>query len=89
MVFLDPKVVIQTLAKLNTGLTLVNAESYLAQANEIIGADSDATSRTTHPESYILSIVLQLRHEEEPEYLTKLKAMISGELDLNKLDIFE
>lgn len=85
----DHKVVIQTLVKLNTGLTTVNADSYLKQANEIVSTDSDATSRISHPESYIRSIALQLRHTEDKEYAAKIEAMISGELDLNKLDIFK
>ena len=85
----DHKTVIQMLVKINTGLTEVNAESYLAQANEIINVDSDATKNTSHPESYIRSIALQLRHTLDKEYITNIQAMIEGELDLNKLDIFE
>ena len=85
----DHKVVIQTLVKLNTGLTAVNADSYLKQANEIVSTDIDSTNRISHPESYIRSIALQLRQAEDPDYVTKIDAMISGELDLNKLDIFK
>ncbi len=85
----DYKTVIQTLVKLNTGLTNVNAESYLAQANEIILNDAEATQNHTHPESYIRSLALQLRAQNDPEYLQKIENLIQGNLDLNSLDIFE
>jgi len=82
-------VVIQTLLKLNTGLTQVNAESYLEQAREIIDGDKKASSNTTHPEAYIRSLALQLRSEQNPDYFDKVVQMIEGELDLNHLDIFD
>lgn len=85
----DYKTVIQTLVKLNTGLTNVNAESYLAQAKEIIQSENGATQNSSHPESYIRSLALQLRHDNDPTYLEKIAKMIQGDLDLNNLDIFE
>lgn len=85
----DYKTVIQTLVKLNTGLSNVNAESYLLQAKEIIQNDADATQNTSHPESYIRSIALQLRHDNDEKYLDHVGKMIQGNLDLNRLDIFE
>ena len=85
----DYKTVIQTLVKLNTGLTEVNAESYLSQAKEILERDSKATSNDSHPESYIRSLALSLRAEGSEEYISKVKQMIEGELNMSTLDIFK
>ncbi len=84
----DHHVVIQTLVKLNTGLSQVNAESYLSQAEEIVKADDDATLQLSHPESYIRSLALKLRATQHPDYVVEVKKLIEGELDLNKLDVF-
>ncbi|MDH3975437.1 MAG: M48 family metalloprotease [Deltaproteobacteria bacterium] len=85
----DYKTVIQMLVKLNTGLTQVNAESYLAQAQEIINFDSNVTLNESHPESYIRCLALHLHVEKNEDYFGKVKHLIEGEIDLNKLDIFQ
>lgn len=84
----DYKIVIQMLVKLNTGLSHVNAESYLDQAKEIISNDNSSTTNTSHPESYIRCLALQMHAESNLEYLKKVEEMIEGVLDLNQLDIF-
>jgi len=84
----DYKVVIQTLVKMNTGLSKVNAESYLKQAKEIIMKDSEATQNISHPEAYIRSLALErLALNSEKEEIS-IKELIEGKLNLNKLDIF-
>ncbi len=85
----DYRVVIQTMVKINTGLTQVNADSYLAQAEEIIKNDAQSSMNQSHPESYIRSLALKLRSENDPEYMVHVKRLIEGDLDLNGLDIFE
>ncbi|MEO9502581.1 M48 family metalloprotease [Nonlabens ulvanivorans] len=81
--------VIQMLIKLNTGLSEVNAQSYLDQAKEIISQDDEATNQQTHPESYIRSIALDLKGRSSREYHEDLHKLIEGKWDINSLDIFE
>ncbi|PQJ31748.1 peptidase M48 [Nonlabens arenilitoris] len=81
--------VIQMLIKLNTGLSEVNAQSYLDQAKEIINQDDEATNQQTHPESYIRSIALDLKARNSREYQQELHKLIEGKWDVNSLDIFE
>lgn len=81
--------VIQMLIKLNTGLAEVNAQSYLDQAKEIISQEEESTNQTTHPESYIRSIALDLKARKEKDYEEKLHQLIEGKWDINSLDIFE
>jgi len=85
----DYKTVIQMLVKLKTSLQEVNADSYLVQAKEIVKADSKATNRETHPESYIRSLALFYAKEEPKNALSKIEKLIEGGLDLNSLDIFK
>lgn len=84
----DHHLVIQMLVKLNTGLSQVNAESYLTQAEEILKTDDAATLQMSHPESYIRSLALKLRATQHPDYVAEVKKLIEGELDLNRLDLF-
>jgi hypothetical protein len=85
----DYRIVIQALVKINTGLSHVNADSYVKQAEEILNADVESTKNESHPEAYIRSIALKLHAEDSKGYLKQLKRMIEGPLDLNCLDIFE
>ena len=85
----DFKPVIQTLVKINTGITQVNAESYVKQAEEILSSDGESTKGYSHPETYIRSIALKLYAEDSKDYQKKLEKLIEGPLDLNKLDIFK
>ncbi|MDF4204005.1 M48 family metalloprotease [Maribacter sp. SA7] len=82
---------ISTLVKLETGLSEVNASSYLKQAMEIISEDEDLiTERSTHPESYIRSIALHQKAENlEEKEIVAIKQLVEGSLDLNKLDLFQ
>lgn len=81
--------VIQMLVKMNTSLKEVNAESYLAQAKEIVLSEEKATEKETHPESYIRSLALFYAQEEPKTFLEKIENLIEGSLDLNALDIFQ
>jgi len=85
----DHHTVIRTLVKLNTGIAEVNAESYLQQAEEILSAEEAATSQhSSHPEAYIRSVALKWRAMNDSDQSAKVKQLIEGELDLNRLDIF-
>lgn len=81
--------VIQALIKLNTGLSEVNAQSYLDQAKEIMSQDDEATNQQTHPESYMRSIALDLKARNSKDYFEELNRLIEGKWDVNSLDIFE
>lgn len=85
----DYKVVISTLVKINTGLNQVNPDSYLEQAKEIMKGDKEHSQHHSHPESYIRSLALLLRAENDEAYFEKIEKMIIGPLNLSTLDIFE
>ncbi len=85
----DYKTVVQTLVKLDTGLTNVNADSYLNQAKEILSDLDSATENESHPESYIRSIALFLKSEQNEEYLSSIEKLIEGPLHIDRLDIFK
>jgi len=57
--------VITMLLKLATGLSVVHAESYIRQAEEIFSGDSAVQSSSlTHPENFIRTRALHLWHEQ-------------------------
>ncbi len=85
----DHKTVIQMLVKLDTGLSEVNAESYLNQAKEILSNVDEGTVNDTHPESYIRSIALLMQSENDKDYFEHVQKLIEGSLDIDKLDIFK
>lgn len=85
----DYKTVVQTLVKLDTGLTNVNADSYLNQAKEILSDLDSATENESHPESYIRSIALFLKSEQNEDYLSSIEKLIEGPLHIDRLDIFK
>lgn len=85
----DYRPVIQTLVKMNTGLTHVNAESYVKQAEEILSSENESAKGFSHPETYIRSIALKLFAEDDKDYLKNLEKLIEGPLDLSNLDIFK
>ncbi|MCH2206071.1 MAG: M48 family metalloprotease [Lentisphaerales bacterium] len=84
----DYRPVIQTLVKMNTGITQVNADSYVKQAEEILSSGNESTQAYSHPETYVRSIALKLYAEDNEDYQKNLEKLIEGSLDLNKLDIF-
>ncbi|MCB9260935.1 MAG: M48 family metalloprotease [Flavobacteriales bacterium] len=85
----DYQTVIRALVKLDTGLTNVDASSFLEQANEILAGSNEVTGDYTHPESYIRAMALKLKSENHPEYLSTVKNWIEGKIDIDRLDIFK
>jgi len=62
----DAGPVITSLVKLATGLSEVNAESYIQQADEVFSAQPGTQSvMPTHPENFIRARALRLWHEEQ------------------------
>jgi len=84
----DYKPVIQALVKMHTGISTVNAESYLKQAKEILANDKTSSNQFSHPEAYIRSVATSMRHEGDKDYIKTITTLIEGGIDLNKLDIF-
>jgi len=83
----DPLVAVSTLVKMTTGLTEVNAESYVRQAEEIFSKDRVQANQLTHPESYIRAGALMLWAEKGDDAEVEIERMIEGPLALDRLDL--
>jgi len=83
----DPLVVISSLIKVETGLTDVQAQSYLRQADEILGQQQVKAQELTHPESYIRARALRLWADGGAEADAEVVRMIEGQLDLGSLSL--
>ncbi|HXD88098.1 MAG TPA: M48 family metalloprotease [Urbifossiella sp.] len=83
----DPTVAIAALLKTSTGLTDVNAESYLRQAEEIFSRGTEKTENMSHPEPYIRARALQLWAENGDDAQAEIERMIEGGLNLQRLDL--
>lgn len=82
----DPLPVISMLVKMTTGLDQVDAQSYLKQAEEIVGHSPGASEGVSHPEEYIRAYVLKLGHEKEDDPSARLAELIEGNPPLSGLD---
>lgn len=83
----DP--VITSLVKVATGLSSVNAEAYLKQAEEIFSLDNETkTHSVSHPENFIRARALDLWHRKGKETEAEIVKMIEGRMHLDQLDIF-
>ena len=81
--------IISSLVKISTGLTSVNADSYIKQAEEIFSADADTkTSGVSHPENFIRARAIWLWHSKGNEAEPIIKQMIEGNVNLEELDVF-
>lgn len=81
--------IISSLVKISTGLSSVNADSYIKQAEEIFSADAETkTSGVSHPENFIRARAIWLWHSKGKEAEPIIKQMIEGNVNLEELDIF-
>lgn len=81
--------IISSLVKISTGLTSVNADSYIKQAEEIFSADADTkTSGVSHPENFVRARAIWLWHSKGNEAEPIIKQMIEGNVNIEELDIF-
>jgi hypothetical protein len=81
--------IISSLVKISTGLSSVNADSYIKQAEEIFSADADTkTTGVSHPENFIRARAIWLWHSKGNEAEPIIKQMIEGNVNLEELDIF-
>lgn len=83
----DPLTVVSMLVKVHTGLTDVNAESYLRQAEEIYSKGSTATAEVTHPEAFIRARALKIWHDGDADATAKIASMIAGPPSFSELDL--
>lgn len=79
---------IGTLIKLNTGLEKVSAESYLKQADEILGRIDKGSDGETHPENFIRAKSLEIFEKDNANFYTRIEKIISGKTDLHQLNLF-
>ncbi len=83
----DSDPVISGLVKLATGLTQVDAASYVKQADEVFARSKARTEGLSHPETFIRARAVRLWAEKSPEADSEVTRMIEGTLSLEKLDL--
>lgn len=82
---LEPAV--SALIKIEIGLTQVNVESYLAQAEEICADPATQTRGTSHPEVFVRARAMRLWTERQHDAEDWLATALEGPLDLGTLDM--
>ncbi|HVW60703.1 MAG TPA: M48 family metalloprotease [Puia sp.] len=84
----DTTPVITMLLKMATGLSVVHADSYIRQAEEIFSSSPAIQSATlTHPENFIRTRALRLWETEAEGAEAAIRQMIEGVMDLDRLDL--
>ena len=78
---------IRSLIKIETGITEVNAESYLLQAEEIFQKGAGPSERITHPENYIRVRALSLWLRDPATAEEQIVGMIEGVRSVDELDL--
>jgi len=79
--------VVTGLLKASTGLSTVDAEGYLRQAEEILTRSKKRTDESSHPESFIRARAVRLWHDHPDEADAEVRRMIEGEVRLDRLDL--
>ena len=87
----DVEAVIRGLVKIATGIRVVDAASYVKQADEIFSRSRVKTEGITHPESFIRARALSLWARRQPGDEAAIDAeiarMLQGPLSLDELDL--
>ena len=83
----DAGPVISGLVKMHTGLTQVDADSYVKQADEVFARSKARTEGLSHPEAFIRARSIRLWSEKAPEANSEVTRMIEGTVSLEKLDL--
>jgi hypothetical protein len=83
----DARPVVTGLIKMETGLSQVNAGSYLKQAEEVFGNGNVSTDGISHPEAFIRARALALWQEQRENAAEQIRAMIEGAAALDELDV--
>ena len=83
----EPGSVISGLVKIHTGLTQVDADSYVKQADEVFARSKARTEGLSHPEAFIRARSIKLWADKSPEANAEVTRMIEGAVSLEKLDL--
>lgn len=83
----DPTAVISGLVKMHTGLTQVDAASYIRQAEEVFARSKVKTEGLSHPEAFIRARAVMLWAEGAAQVDAEVTRMIEGPSSLDKLDL--
>src|SRR6185436_5310922 len=83
----DARVAIAGLVKIQTGLAIVSADSYLRQAEEILKKDRAATKEQTHPETFLRARALQLWAEQGAPSEEEIGLLIEGPMEFDGLNL--
>ncbi len=83
----DALAAIAALIKTETGVSDVNAESYLRQADEIFAKADERANQATHPESYIRARALKLWADRGDDAAPEIARMIQGPLRMDTFDL--
>lgn len=84
----DVNAAVSCLVKVETGVSEVNAETYLKQAVEILSKDKKIRSEgVTHPETFIRARALQLWKEQGSGAETQIRELLHGSVALGELDL--
>ncbi len=82
----SPEPAVAVLVKVMTGLTSVNAEAYLRQAEELEASEGKSQG-VSHPEIHLRARALQLWWDNDPELAAWLEARLRGQLSIEALDL--
>lgn len=78
---------VAALVKAETGVSEVNAASYLRQADEIFSDQSVVTKGLHHPELFVRARALRLWSEADEQLDSWLTETIEGQIELDELDL--
>ncbi|MDX6474871.1 MAG: hypothetical protein QOH95_382 [Gaiellaceae bacterium] len=85
----DIAVAVASLVKMTTGLSTVDAPSYLRQADEVFAKGPIAAQGVTHPEPFIRARALRLWSEQGAAADAEVEALTTGPLELDALDLVQ
>ena len=78
---------IATLVRVETGVPVVSAEAYIAQANEVLAHGPQTSQGNSHPECFLRAVALQAFHRGDADLDAKVDGWIRGALDPHDLDL--
>lgn len=81
-----PEPAVAVLVKVMTGLTNVDAEAYLRQAQELEVSDAKSQG-TSHPEIHLRARALQLWWDNDPDLAAWLDRRLRGQISIEALDL--
>jgi hypothetical protein len=83
----NPTAVVSGLIKMQTGLSQVDAASYVRQAEEVFARSKVRTEELSHPEAFIRARATMLWADNSEEMESEVTRMIEGAPILDKLDL--